>query len=102
MKMLSRALFAIAAVALVGGLILGAMPIEVYPADAPPTVGREKVSCGTAFSDTRWSGDDACEGPRIGQAGVAFMAFGLCVVCFVLGAGALVFTMHRELRYGRV
>ena len=73
MKMLSRALFAIAAVALVGGLVLGTVPIEVYPADAPPAVGRGKVSCGTAFSDTRWSGDDACEGPRIGQAGAAFI-----------------------------
>ena len=100
MKLLSRALFAMAAVALVGGLVIGALPIEVYPVDAPPAIGREKVSCGTAFSDTRWSGDDACEGRRIGQAGVAFMAFALCVVSFVLGAGALVLSMHRELRYG--
>jgi hypothetical protein len=102
MKMLCRALFAIAGVGLVGGLVLGALPIKVYPADAPPAAGREKVNCGTAFSATEWSGDDACEGPRIGQAGVAIMAFALCVVSFVLGVGALVVSMHRELRYGRV
>ncbi len=100
--MLCRALFAIAAVGLVGGLVVGALPIEVHPVDAPPGVRREKVSCGTAFSDTGSSGDEACEGRRIGQAGLALMGFALCVVSFVLGAGALVLSMHRELRYGRV
>jgi len=101
MKIASRALFAIAAVALVAGLVLGAIPVKVYPADALPTAGREKVSCGTPFSDTKWSSDDACEGPRIGQAGVIVAAFLLCVVSFVLGAGALVLSIHRELRHGQ-
>lgn len=100
MKLLSRVFLAVAAFALVGGLVLGAVPIWVLPANAPVTVGGEKVNCGTAFSETEWSGDDACEGPRISQAGVIIMAFALCVVSFILGAGALVLSMSRQLRYG--
>lgn len=102
MKATSRLLLAVAAIALVGGLVRGAVPVKVHPAHALPTAGREKASCGTAFSSTEWSSDDACEGPLLGQRGVIVMAFGLCVVCFVLGAGALVVSMNRELRYRRL
>ncbi len=70
--------------------------------NAPPPAGRDTVNCGTALSKTEWGNDDACEGPLIGQAGVMVMAFGLCVLCFVLGAGALALSMNRELRCRRV
>jgi hypothetical protein len=99
MKLLSRVLLALAALALVGGLVLGAIPIRVHPANAPVTAGHEKVSCGTPFSETKWSSDDACEGLLLNQTGVVFMAFALCVVSFVLGAGVLVLSMSRQLRY---
>lgn len=102
MKTLSRVLFAIAAIALIGGFALGSIPVKVRPVNAPPPVGREKVSCGTAFSDTEWRSDDACDGSRIGQRGAMFMAFILCVASFVLGGGMLVISMNRELRCGRV
>ena len=102
MRALSKVLFALAAIALVGGFVVGSIQVRVHPVNALPPVGREKVSCGTAFSDTEWSSDDACDGSQIGQRGAMFMAFALCVVSFALGVGTLVFGMHRELRYGRV
>ena len=102
MKVASRVLLIGAAIALVSGLVLGTIPVRVRPVIAPPPAGQETVSCGTAFSETEWTNDDACEGPLIGQRGVIFAAFGLCVVCFVLGAGALALSMSRELRYRRV
>lgn len=97
MKMLFRLLFAFAAVALVGGLVLGAVPVKVYPANGPPT---EKVTCGTGFSDTDWSSDDACEGALIGQRGGMLFAFLLCVFFFALGVGALILTIRRDLKRG--
>ena len=97
MKLLSRVVLALAAVALVAGFVLGAVPVKVYPANGPPT---EKVTCGTGFSDTKWSSDDACEGPLIGQRGAMLFAFLLCVVFFVLGVGALILSFRRELRRG--
>ena len=102
MKALSRVLFVIAALALVGGFVLGSIPVRVRPVNAPAPVGHEKVSCGTAFSDTEWSSDDACDGSQIGQRGAMFMAFTLCVVFFVLGVGTLILSMNRELRHGGV
>lgn len=99
MKLLSRVFLGVAALGLVGGLVLGAIPIRVYPADPASTAEREKVNCGTAFSHIKGS-DDACEGPQLSQAGVILLAYLLCIVFFVLGAGTLVLNMRRELRYG--
>lgn len=96
MKLASRVLLVLAAVALVAGLVLGALPVKVDPASASPTPGAGKVSCGTAFSQTEWSSDDACEGPLLSRLGVSLAAFGLCVVFFLLGAGALVLGMSRH------
>lgn len=73
--------------------------MKVYAVNGPAAARPEKVSCGTPFSETKWSNDDACEGPLSGQAGVIFMAFGLGVVCFVLGAGVLAFSMNRQLQH---
>jgi hypothetical protein len=101
MKFLSRVLFALAVIALIGGFILGSIPVRVQPVNSPPPAGSEKVSCGSAFSETEWSSDDACDGSQIGQRGVMFLGFALSVLCFMLGAGALVLAMRRELRYPR-
>lgn len=97
MRVASRWLLALAAVALVGGLLFGAVPVRVRPVVEAAPAGQDTVSCGSAFSTG--SSDDACEGAVLARFGAAMAGFGLCVLCFLLGTGALVLS-HRGYRSG--
>lgn len=95
MKVLARVCLAIAGIAFVGGLLLGSVPARVRPAVIDPPPGEQEVNCGTVFSDTKWSSDDACEGPRIARGGLMFIAFVVSVLAFVSGVLLIVITMRR-------
>ena len=95
MKVLVRILLLIAGAAFAGGLILGSLSTRVRPAVLGPPAGSAMVDCGTVFSDTEWSSDHACEGPRIGRAGLMVMAFLVAFPAFLGSVGVLVVTVRR-------
>lgn len=95
MKVLARVFLAIAGVALVSGLLLGSVPTRVRPAVLDPPPGEQEVNCGSVFSDTEWSGDDACEGPRIARGGLMFIAFVISFLAFMGGVALIVVAMRR-------
>ena len=94
-----RAGVVVAAVAILCLVLAGALsvlPNSGHPliADHPP--GR--VDCGTFVRETRWSGDDGCEGPVLARLGVVVA---LAIAAVVIGGAGALLLRRGEGRVGR-
>ncbi|HET7720892.1 MAG TPA: hypothetical protein VFK43_13065 [Acidimicrobiales bacterium] len=57
----------LAAIALLLGIVVGLVPARAVPLEYYVAPGVEEVNCGSAFSTTRWAGDEGCEREIIGR-----------------------------------
>ena len=46
-----------------------------------------EVNCGTPLEETRWSGDDGCEGARLAQFGMVLLLFLVSLLLAFIGLG---------------
>ena len=91
-RMIGRALGGVAALLLLLSIALSLLPNHGMTVIAEPN---QRVNCGTIFAETKWSGDDGCEGPMIGRSGVVFV---LWLFALPVGAAGLLL-IWRSVRY---
>lgn len=90
MERTAQFLGVLAALLLLSALALMVLPnrATVLVAFTPPNTARyDTADCGTPFRSTRWSSDDACEGPVLGRGGVVLLAGLGSVLGAAIGAG---------------
>lgn len=92
---LFRVLLVMAAVSFAGSLIVGSLPTRVRPAVLVAPAGSETVDCGSVFSGTEWTNDDACDGARINRAGLMVLGFLIAIAFFLGSVVVLVVTVRR-------
>lgn len=97
MRKLFWVLVVVAGLAFTGALLLGSLPTRARPVITAAPPGTGKVNCGTVFSDTKWSNDDACEGPLLNRAGLMMLAFMIALTAFIASAGVLVASVRRAM-----
>lgn len=86
MRRTAQVAIALAVIAVVTFVVLGLVPMRVYPREyaAPPGGGR--VNCGTVFSGTEWALDDACEDASLYRGGLMVGTFLFGLVASALAA----------------
>lgn len=86
MALLRRGVLVLAGLALIASFVVGLVPAHA--------AGPEKVDCGTVFASTRWSNDDACEGPRLDRLGLTVGALLLGFMSGAIGLGLYLVEMR--------